>query len=677
MKQVFIFLAGVFLSIQIQAQNISHIKVDQITKEEIQDLTYDDLLFLPFEDLLKIADKMGVSVDDLLNMKITISSKSVMTPRESPGIVSIVTSDDIKHSGARDLIDILNLVPGFHFGYDLDGVIGLASRGNWGHEGKILMLLDGLEMNENFFSTYQFGNRVALDQIKRIEIIRGPGSCIYGGYAELGVINVITKGGNDLKGISVQSSNGLMTNRAMRNEVSVQAGNSKGDFEYSLGAFLSKGQRSNGIYETFDSLQFNLANADGNIQGRNANLALKYKGLQTRFIYDQFTTQSFEYVANPQNKFSNYLAEVKYDYQVFTGLNLFPKISFKSQTPWEMDDVDYVYNRTNNRALAGLSAQYEPKPYLTIIAGSEILRDNAKDNTSDSIAVFGNQSKEISYDNISAFLQANIKTPWLNFNIGGRFDHHSHTGNNLAPRIGITKVIKKFHFKALYSGAFRAPAIENINYNANIKAEKTTVAELELGYQLNKSMFCTVNFFDIQIKDAIVYGYDIDENESYLNYPKTGSRGFEIEYKMIKSKATISLNYAYYQSSSNEVTDYEVVENTSFLQGFPKHKISLLTVYKLSENIHLSPSFVLNGSRYGYFMDANRLAQLKKQKPELLLNLYLSCSKVLLRNLEMGVGVYNLLNENAYFIQPYGSSFPALPGYSRELVFKLNYFFGK
>jgi outer membrane receptor for ferrienterochelin and colicin len=174
----------------------------QLTREEIIDLSYDELLAIPLEDLMKMAEKLGVSIDDLLNMKITVSSKTAMTSRESPGIVSIVTADEIKKSGARDLIDILNMVPGFNFGYDIDGVIGLASRGNWGHEGKILILLDGQEMNENFYSTFQFGNRIPVGQIKRIEIIRGPGSSIYGGYAELGVVNIITKEASDLKGIN-------------------------------------------------------------------------------------------------------------------------------------------------------------------------------------------------------------------------------------------------------------------------------------------------------------------------------------------------------------------------------------------------------------------------------------------------------------------------------------------
>src|SRR5207253_11346941 len=102
------------------------------------------------------------------------------------------------------------LVPGMDFGVDVEGVVGLGMRGNWAHEGKVLLLLDGQEMNEIMFATTQFGNHVCVDQIEKIEIIGGPGSAIYGGFAEYGVIDIITKGGSDLNGISVTGTYGQM-----------------------------------------------------------------------------------------------------------------------------------------------------------------------------------------------------------------------------------------------------------------------------------------------------------------------------------------------------------------------------------------------------------------------------------------------------------------------------------
>ena len=122
-----------------------------------------------------------------MNLDIHVTSRSTIPMRQAPGIVSLVTADEITNSGARDLIDVLRLVPGFWFGVDVQGVVGLGFRGNWGHEGKIQLIVDGLEINEHHYSSYWFGSHFPVESIKNIEILRGPGSVMYGGYAALAV----------------------------------------------------------------------------------------------------------------------------------------------------------------------------------------------------------------------------------------------------------------------------------------------------------------------------------------------------------------------------------------------------------------------------------------------------------------------------------------------------------
>ena len=73
------------------------------------------------------------------------------------------------------------------------------------------------------------------------------------------------------------------------------------------------------------------------------------------------------------------------------------------------------------------------------------------------------------------------------------------------PRIGLTRVINRFHAKLLYSEAYKTPVIENINLNREIKPERTKVIELEAGYQLSSIMLLTANFYDITIKKPIIY----------------------------------------------------------------------------------------------------------------------------------------------------------------------------
>jgi outer membrane cobalamin receptor len=646
----------------------------QLTREEIIDLSYDELLAIPLEDLMKMAEKLGVSIDDLLNMKITVSSKTAMTSRESPGIVSIVTADEIKKSGARDLIDILNMVPGFNFGYDIDGVIGLASRGNWGHEGKILILLDGQEMNENFYSTFQFGNRIPVGQIKRIEIIRGPGSSIYGGYAELGVVNIITKEASDLKGINGGVSSGIMSGNVIRTDYNLSAGQKLNDFEYTVAGYSSVGHRSNKGYENFDSLKYKLGSNDGLIESKNFNMSVNYQGIKTRFIYDKYSTHSFEYPTNPLDVFTSYLGEIRYDWKLSDKLSLTPKINIKNQVPWQMEDTNYTFHKRNYRYTANLTAQYEPVDKIIITGGAEFVGDRAENLSSDT-TVFNNGKNTIGYNNFAAFLQCLIKTQIVNVNIGGRFDRHSQFGNNFAPRVGLTKVIDKFHFKLLYSNAFRAPAIMNIEINPGIKPEHTNVTELEAGYQINKSMFITANIFDIQIKNPIVDVIDSLSHDTYPDFKSTGTRGFEIEYRVVKSKMSLNANFSYYSAVNNNVVPYQVPANASYMLAFPKYKATFNSSFSVMENFTIDPSFIFLGPRYGNLLNKNEVAELTRISPKLTTNIFLNYENIFVKRLELGLGVYDLFNVGTEFIQPYGSSFPPLPGYSREILLKLNYKF--
>lgn len=90
----------------------------------------------------------NLSLDELNNLRVKISSVTEKPVRQQPGIVSVITEREIAESGATDLMDILELVPGFSFATDVGNVIGTGFRGLWGYEGKILVLLDGIQVND-------------------------------------------------------------------------------------------------------------------------------------------------------------------------------------------------------------------------------------------------------------------------------------------------------------------------------------------------------------------------------------------------------------------------------------------------------------------------------------------------------------------------------------------------
>ncbi len=97
-----------------------------------------------------------------------------MKLKDSPAVVTVVSTKENRESGARDLIDVLQLVPGVFMGVDTYGVVGAGFRGLWGFEGKILLLIDGKEMNELLYSTVSFGHEFAVQRWSRCDVLHRP-----------------------------------------------------------------------------------------------------------------------------------------------------------------------------------------------------------------------------------------------------------------------------------------------------------------------------------------------------------------------------------------------------------------------------------------------------------------------------------------------------------------------
>src|SRR5262249_35046457 len=93
----------------------------------------------------------NLSLDELSGLRVKVASVAERPVREQPGIVTVITEDDIRAAGATDLMDILALVPGFAFAADVAGVVGTGFRGLWGYEGKLLVLVDGVAANEGIY----------------------------------------------------------------------------------------------------------------------------------------------------------------------------------------------------------------------------------------------------------------------------------------------------------------------------------------------------------------------------------------------------------------------------------------------------------------------------------------------------------------------------------------------
>jgi outer membrane receptor for ferrienterochelin and colicin len=654
-------------------------QTDTLAKAKKDTIDYYDL---SLEQLLKIkAHGVPSELEKLINELISVASKKPLNTRESPSIVSLITEEEIKRSGARDLIDVLRLVPGFDFGVDVEGVVGLGLRGNWAHEGKILVLLDGQETNEILFATTQLGNHYPIEQIKRIEIIRGPGSAIYGGFAEYGVINIITKKGEDINGLMVSGTYGRYEKDLARQNANIMIGKKTGNLEYSLSGMMGQANRSDQYYTDFSDSTYKMA-GNSSLNPTYVNGAISYKGLSFRAIGDFYKTSmrdGYGTVVNPgavTETFNSMYSELKYVWTVSNKLTITPRLNFKNQAPWKSSDYEgkAAYDRTATRTTGNVTSVYNINRNINVVGGAEYYQDHATDKVDSSY--FSAGSKDVSYYNYAFFAQGLIKTRPVNIILGARYDQHNVYGHAFVPRVGLTKKYGRFHFKALYSGSFRAPAIENINYQTDdgIKPELTQVAEVELGYQITRKSIFTINVFDITTNNPIVYSTDSANNDIYTNSGGAGTQGVEAEYRIKAQWGYVTANYAFYTAAyKKKISDYEVGEDKAALTGFANHKASLNASLKIINNLTVNPSVVFYGARWGYTsVDTAGNSVIEKFDPTVLVNLFV-WYKSPVEGLSIGLGGYDLLNQKYKFIQPYNGYHAPLPGPSREFMIRLQY----
>ncbi len=621
-------------------------------------------------------------LEALINQLIAAASKKPLSTRESPNIVTLITDEDIRNSGARDIMDVLNLVPGLNFGVDVEGVVGLGMRGNWGHEGKILVLLDGQEMNEIMFATTQFGAHFPLDMIKKIEVIRGPGSATFGGFAEYGVINIITRSAEELEGFNFTGQYSRMTKGQGGLFNTMHAGFKRKDLKMSLGIANGGRTRSDQDYtDIYDSTTYNMLDSSGLSQSM-INFGLSYKRLSLRYIFDGYSTSvrdAYDYAKDSayHESFNGHYAELKYATDPQKKYALSVKLNYKHQAPWKTTNVDSLtsdYVKLADRYTGQVLLSWNPTRKINFTGGAEFFQDIATDKTDSSF--FSNGEQTVGYFNQAYFLQGLIKTRIVNFIVGARTDIHSEYGSAFVPRIGLTKKIKKFNFKLLYSNSFRAPSIENINLApiTGITPELTTVIELETGFQLNKHNIITLNVFDITTRNPIIYFYDDSLlTDNYENSDLSmGTMGLEAEYRFKHKRASVTLNYAFYTTSGKDrVEDYAVEENEAMLLAFPSHKITLNATYAFTKQFSANISSIWQSARYGYStVDTSFTSVIEEFEPGLYLNAFLhwTLKKV---PATFSLGVHDILNTKTLYIQPYNGYHAPLPGPSREIVFRI------
>lgn len=175
-------------------------------KQPLRLLPFTLTLFLSNSPLyaaqLEMDDLLNMDIRQLMDIPVTLASGSENQQFTSPAASYVITQEDIQRSGLRSIPELLRLVPGFHVSKIDSGKWAISSRGTPGQfSGSMLVMMDErILYNPLFGGTYWETQDYLLDDIERIEVIRGAGGSLWGANASNGVINIVTRASQNTQG---------------------------------------------------------------------------------------------------------------------------------------------------------------------------------------------------------------------------------------------------------------------------------------------------------------------------------------------------------------------------------------------------------------------------------------------------------------------------------------------
>ena len=536
-----------------------------------------------------------ISIEELMNLKVTVAGKTSSEIKNTPGIITVISADDIKNNQCRDLIDVFNMVPGFAIAKD-DDFISFTSRGLYSFEGRALFLLDGHQLSDLYFGSFVLGNELPVHLIEKIEIIRGPGSVIYGGTAELTVINIITKEGKTIDGIDLALRYGQLGSQTGHQDIAINAGKVIGDFDISLLTSYSEGIRSGGsgsfLYGGNAVYNHNETSAGNNNSliafktsyKNNTNLQINYTASR---INELFAFDLDPVNPDPTNNVFANMAEVyrsdRVNYNGFYNLNssidhkiiknnftIQPSIQHQYNHPFTKPNGESVSIQRIKPALLGIYKLH----FGEFLVGGEYFNDLSRIKKVDDepqkyfLRTSINEEGKNTLDIYNYAFYSNLKINFLQdapikgtINGGLRVDKNELFDAQISPRIGVNFYGDKFYTKLLFNKAFRAPLAGNNIYSRyglnpdttkysrpknGVTPEHLTSYEIEGSYNFTKHLSLTMNVYYQYITDIIEFRYNPDNSDLYSdNGGKIGTKGIEAELKYKTKKWNIKWNYSF------------------------------------------------------------------------------------------------------------------------------------
>lgn len=545
-----------------------------------------------------------------LNEVIVTATKFPVKQSETGKVVNVITQEQLQKSFGKTLGEILNEQPGMIIN-GADNNLGtnqtVYTRG--ASSANTLILLDGVPLYDASGISSEFDlNNFALDNIEKIEILKGSQSTLYGSDAVAGVINIISKkAGNKPFNVNVDLSAGSYGTYKGAVSLSGTTGNGQTYF-VSYNKINSKGfssaydstGKANFEKDGFDQDVFRLNYGFHPFKKTSVSLFAKYNNNHASIDAGAFADDK-DYTYHNDNT----IAGASVDYQLSKGF-IRLQYNFNSYNRNFVDDSTSVggYSKYQKGQYNGLSNFAELYTSLHLCAYAELLagidyRTNATDQYYIYVPDYGYPSLPLSADSaktnqLSPYASLIIKTKsGFNTELGGRWNHHNIYGSNFTYSFNPFYLIKE-HYKifANISSGFRAPSLYQLysEYgNKNLKPEVSANYETGVQYFSDK-INARLTGFVRDIKDVLFFYTDpATYAGKYINGDKQHDYGIETEATIRFCKEfSASLNYTYVDGQI-ATKDFSGKDTSYFnLYKRPKNVFNLSLNYQATKALYLS-----------------------------------------------------------------------------------------
>jgi len=522
----------------------------------------------------EFSDFAELNIENILATEIISASGVQEKLYSAPNAVYVVTAEDIKKSGAVDLPDLFRMVPGVDVVNIYGNSYGVSARGfNERFAQRMLVCIDGRSIYTEFFGGVFWENEeVFLEDIKRIEVIRGPGASIWGANSVNGVINIITKDPEEDQGFLVTTKVGT---KDFREGVARYSGTVSDTFSVKMTGGYREDEGTRGVNDFRRVSKIN-----GNLKYTLApnSIVNVFAGANESDIGLDVT----KYTTRTDAALRSNHQMLRWDVEFENGSDL--KLQgFRSYHQINTDDKVFKYDE--EKYDLGLQYSFYLKNSILIISGVNY-RNTKVDSTY--LASSGKHNYLKGF-----FTQGDITLgESLKLVAGLRYEKNSFTGWDWSPRVCMLYSPNDLnHFRVSVSRAYRTPSfveddfrvIQNLNIgnvsvplglvhgNTHLKPERMTA--FEFGYKtfLFKKLSLDIELYYNEIDDVI-------ENSiirttwpliiTWENDFNAIAKGLDIAVNLpVCSWWSMNANYSF-----QEVEYKRVNEDVA---GTPKHKVNI------------------------------------------------------------------------------------------------------